>query len=122
MSTQSVIPHGRLCYNSKICLAKAEETLVVKVEDDGSTTATSEKKPGCAVSSMMAKLVGDKSKAGCSKSRAKEAGSQVQLTAMPTMTYRVGEKIEYDAATGRVTNNRAANRHLARPYRKGWKL
>jgi predicted dehydrogenase len=36
--------------------------------------------------------------------------------------YRAGAKLEYDGATGRVTNNEAANQFLRRTYRDGWKL
>ena len=36
--------------------------------------------------------------------------------------YRVGKKIDYDGASGRVTNCPAANDLLRRPYRPGWTL
>ena len=74
---------------SKPCCAKSQ---LVAAEKDGSTTTVSEKKPGCAISAMMAKLVGDKSKAGCSKSLTRESKSVSQLAALPTITYRVGDK------------------------------
>jgi hypothetical protein len=32
------------------------------------------------------------------------------------------QAIEYDGATGRVTNVADANRYLSRQYRKGWEL
>jgi predicted dehydrogenase len=38
------------------------------------------------------------------------------------VAYRVGAKLEYDGATGRVTNNSQANDLLVRQYRKGWTL
>ncbi|HXI69839.1 MAG TPA: Gfo/Idh/MocA family oxidoreductase [Verrucomicrobiae bacterium] len=38
------------------------------------------------------------------------------------VAYRAGQKIEYDGATGRVTNSDAANAYLSRPYREGWTL
>jgi hypothetical protein len=38
------------------------------------------------------------------------------------VAYRHGEKIEYDGATGKVTNSEAANALLKRPYRDGWTL
>ena len=38
------------------------------------------------------------------------------------VAYRTNAKIEYDGATGRVTNNPAANELLGRKYRKGWTL
>ena len=38
------------------------------------------------------------------------------------VAYRVGEKIEYDSANGRVTNNAEADALLSRTYRSGWVL
>ena len=35
---------------------------------------------------------------------------------------RVGKKLEYDSATGRVTNSPEANALLSREYRPGWVL
>lgn len=36
--------------------------------------------------------------------------------------YRAGKRLEYDGATGRVTNHESANQFLRRSYREGWKL
>ena len=38
------------------------------------------------------------------------------------VAYRVGKKIEYDSASGRVTNSPEANALLKRAYRPGWTL
>ncbi len=38
------------------------------------------------------------------------------------VAHRAGKKLEYDAATGRVTNMAEANDYLKREYRSGWKL
>jgi predicted dehydrogenase len=38
------------------------------------------------------------------------------------VAYRVGGKLQYDAKTGRVTNNANAAQYLQREYRKGWTL
>ena len=38
------------------------------------------------------------------------------------VAYRVGKKIEYDGAAGRVTNCPEANELLRRHYRPGWTL
>lgn len=65
---------------------------LVKVEAEGLTTVVSEKKPGCAFSARIAKLVGEKTKAGCSKGLAKESRSGCHLADLPSITYRVGEK------------------------------
>ena len=33
---------------------------------------------------------------------------------------KLGEKLEYDAAKMKFTNNEEANRYLSKTYRKGW--
>jgi hypothetical protein len=38
------------------------------------------------------------------------------------VAHRVGKKLEYDPATGRITNSSEANDYLKRPYRSGWTL
>jgi len=38
------------------------------------------------------------------------------------VAHRVGKKLEYDPATGRVTNSSEANDYLKRSYRSGWTL
>jgi hypothetical protein len=38
------------------------------------------------------------------------------------VAYRTGQKIEYDGASGRVTNVPEANALLRRTYRPGWTL
>jgi hypothetical protein len=38
------------------------------------------------------------------------------------VSYRVGRKLQYDPAAGRVTNVAEANRLLRREYRPGWTL
>jgi hypothetical protein len=38
------------------------------------------------------------------------------------VAHRAGKRLEYDAATGRVTNMSEANDWLKRPYRSGWTL
>jgi hypothetical protein len=38
------------------------------------------------------------------------------------VAYRVGKKLDYDGATGRVTNVPEANDLLSRQYRPGWTL
>jgi hypothetical protein len=38
------------------------------------------------------------------------------------VAYRAGTKINYDGATGQVTNNETANAYLKRTYRTGWAL
>ena len=38
------------------------------------------------------------------------------------VAYRVGQKIEYDGAAGRVTNVPEANALLSHKYREGWTL
>jgi len=38
------------------------------------------------------------------------------------VAYRAGEKLNYDAASGRVTNSAKANEYLSKTYRDGWVL
>jgi predicted dehydrogenase len=49
-------------------------------------------------------------------------GTLVEQMALSLVAYQVGEKIEYDGATGRITNNEKANQLLSRKYRPGWTL
>jgi predicted dehydrogenase len=50
------------------------------------------------------------------------SGTAIEQMLLGLVAYRVGEKIEYDGAKGRVTNNRKANALLKRKYRDGWPL
>lgn len=50
------------------------------------------------------------------------AGGMMEQMSLGLVAYRAGEKIEYDAQNGRVTNNKKANRLLSREYRQGWPL
>jgi hypothetical protein len=38
------------------------------------------------------------------------------------VAYRVGKKLDYDGAQGRVTNSAEGNDLLRRKYREGWTL
>ncbi len=49
-------------------------------------------------------------------------GTLVEQMALSLVAYRVGERIEYDGATGRVTNNKKANEFLSKKYRPDWTL
>jgi len=50
------------------------------------------------------------------------SGNVIEMQLLGLVAYRVGEKLEYDDANGRVTNNAAANELLRKQYRKGWTL
>ena len=50
------------------------------------------------------------------------SGSMMEQMLLGLVAHRAGKKLEYDAATGRVTNDRAANDYLRRQYRGGWTL
>ena len=52
----------------------------------------------------------------------KYSGDLIETMLLGLVAYRAGEKIEYDGATGRVTNNAKANEYLRRKYRPGWPL
>ena len=50
------------------------------------------------------------------------SGNAIETMLLGLVAYRVGEKIEYDNATGRITNNAKADALLSRKYRSGWTL
>ena len=50
------------------------------------------------------------------------SGTLIEQMLLGLVAYRVGKKIEYDGATGRVTNSEEANALLSRKYRPGWTL
>ena len=49
-------------------------------------------------------------------------GRMTEMMMLGLVAYRAGEKIEYDPASGKVTNNAGANDFLSREYRTGWTL
>ncbi len=50
------------------------------------------------------------------------SGTAIEQMLLGLVAYRVGEKIQYDGASGRVTNHSQANDLLSREYRQGWTL
>ena len=50
------------------------------------------------------------------------AGTMMEQMLLGLVAHRAGKKLEYDAATGRVTNMAEANDWLKRQYRPGWTL
>jgi predicted dehydrogenase len=50
------------------------------------------------------------------------SGTLIEQMLLGLVAHRAGKKLEYDAATGRVTNMAEANDYLKREYRSGWKL
>jgi predicted dehydrogenase len=50
------------------------------------------------------------------------ATDMVEMMLLGLVAYRVGKKIKYEAATGRVTDCSEANALLSHAYRKGWSL
>ncbi len=49
-------------------------------------------------------------------------GTMIELMLLGLVAYRVGKKLDYDPAAGRVTNSSEANDLLKRQYREGWTL
>ncbi|MCD6288157.1 MAG: Gfo/Idh/MocA family oxidoreductase [Candidatus Hydrogenedentes bacterium] len=49
-------------------------------------------------------------------------GTLIEQMLLGLVAYRVGKKLQYDGATGRVTNSSEANELLSNTYRKGWVL
>ena len=50
------------------------------------------------------------------------SGNLCEQMLLAHVAYRTGQKIEYDGASGRVTNVAEANALLRRAYRPGWTL
>lgn len=50
------------------------------------------------------------------------SGNMIEQLLLGLVAYRAGKKIEYDSASGRVTNAPEANEFLKRTYRSGWTL
>jgi len=50
------------------------------------------------------------------------AGTMMEQMLLGLVAHRAGKKLEYDPATGRVTNMAEANDWLKRQYRAGWTL
>ena len=50
------------------------------------------------------------------------SGTMIEQMLLGLVAHRVGKKITYDPATGKVTNAPEANDYLKRTYRSGWTL
>ena len=50
------------------------------------------------------------------------SGNMIEQMLLGLVAYRVGKKIHYDGAEGRVTDCPEANEFLRRKYRQGWTL
>lgn len=50
------------------------------------------------------------------------SGTMIEQLLLGLVAYRAGGRIEYDGATGQVTNSPEAQKLLAREYRRGWRL
>ena len=50
------------------------------------------------------------------------SGDLIEQMLLGLVAYRVGRKLEYNGATGRITNVAEANQLLKRKYRPGWTL
>lgn len=50
------------------------------------------------------------------------SGKLIETMLMGLVAYRVGKKLDYDGAAGRVTNSAKANELLSRKYRPGWTI
>jgi predicted dehydrogenase len=50
------------------------------------------------------------------------SGTMIEMMLLGLVGYRVGKKLDYDGAAGRVNNSPEANALLSRKYRDGWTL
>lgn len=49
-------------------------------------------------------------------------GTVIEMMLLGLVAYRVGKKLDYDGASGRVTNSAEGNDLLSRQYRPGWTI
>jgi len=50
------------------------------------------------------------------------SGTLIEMMLLGLVAYRLGKKLDYDGATGRITNSAEGNDLLSRKYRPGWTL
>lgn len=50
------------------------------------------------------------------------SGNMIEQMLLGLVAYRVGKKLEYNGATGKITNAPEANEFLGRKYRDGWTI
>jgi len=50
------------------------------------------------------------------------AGKMVETLMLGLVAHQAGKELEYDALTGKITNDEKANEYLSKPYREGWVL
>jgi hypothetical protein len=50
------------------------------------------------------------------------SGTMIEQMLLGLVAHRAGKRLEYDPATGRITNMSEANDWLKRTYRSGWTL
>lgn len=50
------------------------------------------------------------------------SGALTETVLLGNVAYRTGKKLEWDAASGKVTNTTDADKFLAKAYRKGWEV
>ena len=50
------------------------------------------------------------------------SANMIENMCLGLVAYRAGGELQYDGASGVVTNNAAANQYLSKPYRKGWTM
>ncbi len=52
----------------------------------------------------------------------KYSADMIETMCLGLVAYRAGGKLEYDGATGKITNNADANQYLTKEYREGWSM
>ena len=50
------------------------------------------------------------------------AGSITDMVNLGGVALRAGKKVSFDTETGKITNDKSANKYLTRDYRKGWEI
>jgi len=49
-------------------------------------------------------------------------GKMIEMMMLGLVAYRAGKAVDYDPATGQVTNDKSANGFIGKQYRKGWRF
>jgi len=121
------IDHGAMFKGSKgFLIADFESRMLLPVGDGGDLTYLKHRTP-----ETLLPPVGHFQKQwldACREPSRKTAcdfeysGDMIEQMLLGLVAHRVGQKLEYDPAAGKVTNVAAANEFLGRKYREGWTL
>jgi predicted dehydrogenase len=121
------IDHGAMFKGSKgFLIADFESRLLLPVGDGGDLTYLKQRTPQTVIPPMghFQKQWLDACREPSRKTACdfEYSGNMIEQMLLGLVAYRVGKKLEYDPAAGKVTNAPEANEFLGRKYREGWTL